>query len=37
MDNVIAVIDYGAGNLRNVCKALEHVGAKLTLTDDPRA
>ncbi|MCS7057176.1 MAG: imidazole glycerol phosphate synthase subunit HisH [Thermoflexales bacterium] len=33
---MIAVIDYGAGNLRNVCKALEHVGARLTLTDDPR-
>jgi glutamine amidotransferase len=33
---MIAVIDYGAGNLRNVCKALEHVGADLTLTDDPR-
>ncbi len=30
---MIAVIDYGAGNLRNVCKALERVGAKLTLTD----
>ncbi|BCX06069.1 MAG: imidazole glycerol phosphate synthase subunit HisH [Candidatus Roseilinea sp.] len=34
---MIAVIDYGAGNLRNVCKALEHVGAELTLTDDRRA
>lgn len=33
---MIAVIDYGAGNLRNVCKALEHVGATLTLTDDRR-
>jgi glutamine amidotransferase len=31
---MIAVIDYGAGNLRNVCKALEHVGADITLTDD---
>jgi imidazole glycerol-phosphate synthase subunit HisH len=31
---MIAVIDYGAGNLRNVCKALEHVGADLVLTDD---
>jgi glutamine amidotransferase len=35
MKDMIAVIDYGAGNLRNVCKALEHVGARLTLTDDP--
>lgn len=31
---MIAVIDYGAGNLRNVWKALEHVGAKWLLTDD---
>jgi glutamine amidotransferase len=37
MKGRIAVIDHGAGNLRNVCKALEHVGAQLTLTDDPRA
>ena len=33
---MIAVIDYGAGNLRNVCKALEHVGASIVLTDDVR-
>ncbi len=33
---MIAVIDYGAGNLRNVCKALEYVGAKIVLTDDAR-
>jgi imidazole glycerol-phosphate synthase subunit HisH len=32
---MIAVIDYGAGNLRNVCKALMHVGADITLTDQP--
>ncbi|MCL4504595.1 MAG: imidazole glycerol phosphate synthase subunit HisH [Chloroflexi bacterium] len=31
---MIAVIDYGAGNLRNVCKALEHVGTQPILTDD---
>lgn len=31
---MIAVVDYGAGNLRNVCKALEHVGTQPTLTDD---
>lgn len=30
---MIAVIDYGAGNLRNVCKSLEHVGANILLTD----
>lgn len=33
---MIAVIDYGAGNLRNVCKALDRVGANPTLTADPR-
>lgn len=32
---MIAVVDYGAGNLRNVCKALERVGADVVLTDDP--
>jgi glutamine amidotransferase len=32
---VIAVIDYGMGNLRSVQKALEHVGAKVIVTHDP--
>ena len=32
---MIAVIDYGAGNLRNVCKALEYIGADIRLTDQP--
>ena len=32
---MIAVIDYGAGNLRNVCKALEFIGADILLTDQP--
>jgi glutamine amidotransferase len=31
---VIAVIDYGMGNLRSVTKALEHVGADPVLTHD---
>ncbi|MCL5995176.1 MAG: imidazole glycerol phosphate synthase subunit HisH [Chloroflexi bacterium] len=31
---MIAVIDHGSGNLRNVCKALEHVGAKPVLISD---
>jgi glutamine amidotransferase len=33
----VAVIDYGMGNLRSVCKALEHVAphARVLLTDDP--
>ncbi len=33
---MIALIDYGIGNLRSVQKALEHVGAAVTLTDDPQ-
>jgi imidazole glycerol-phosphate synthase subunit HisH len=31
----IAVIDYGMGNLRSVCKALEAVGARARLVSDP--
>jgi glutamine amidotransferase len=33
----IAVVDYGMGNRRSVQKALEHVGANVTLTRDPAA
>ena len=32
---MIAILDYGAGNLRSVAKALETVGASPVLTDDP--
>jgi glutamine amidotransferase len=32
---MIAILDYGAGNLRSVAKALETVGARPVLTDDP--
>ncbi len=32
---MLALIDYGIGNLRSVQKALEHVGAEVCLTDDP--
>jgi glutamine amidotransferase len=32
---VIAVLDYGMGNLRSVQKALEHVGAEPEVTRDP--
>jgi glutamine amidotransferase len=34
--NTVAVIDYGMGNLRSVCKALEHVApkARVVLTSD---
>jgi imidazole glycerol-phosphate synthase subunit HisH len=31
---VIAVLEYGMGNLRSVAKALEHVGAEPVLTSD---
>ncbi|GAB4444005.1 MAG: imidazole glycerol phosphate synthase subunit HisH [Chloroflexi bacterium OHK40] len=31
----MAVINYGAGNLPNVVRALRHVGADLVVTDDP--
>ena len=33
----IAVIDYGAGNLRSVVRALSYVGATLDVTQDPDA
>jgi glutamine amidotransferase len=32
---MIAILDYGAGNLRSVAKALETVGSRPTVTDDP--
>jgi imidazole glycerol-phosphate synthase subunit HisH len=31
---LIAILDYGMGNLRSVAKALEHVGAEPVLTHD---
>ena len=33
---MIAIIDYGMGNLRSVQKALEHVGLRATVTRNPR-
>lgn len=33
---MIAVIDYGAGNIHSIEKALEHVGAQVQVTDEPR-
>jgi glutamine amidotransferase len=33
---MLALIDYGIGNLRSVQKALEHVGAQVCLTDDSK-
>jgi imidazole glycerol-phosphate synthase subunit HisH len=32
---MVAVLDYGIGNLRSAQKALQHVGADARLTDDP--
>jgi glutamine amidotransferase len=32
---MIAIIDYGMGNLRSVQKALEHVGQSAEITSDP--
>lgn len=32
---MIAIIDYGAGNIRSIEKALEYVGANVQVTDDP--
>ena len=32
---MIAIIDYGAGNIRSIEKALEHVGAEVQVTDEP--
>ena len=33
---MIAVINYGAGNIRSVSKALEKKGAKVRVTEDPK-
>jgi glutamine amidotransferase len=33
----IALVDYGAGNLRSVAKALERSGLKVAVTGDPEA
>lgn len=34
MTNNVVVVDYGIGNVRSVCHALEHCGATVTLTGD---
>lgn len=34
---MIAIIDYGMGNLRSVQKALEYIGAQTQITSDPFA
>jgi len=32
---MIAIVDYGAGNIHSIEKGLEHVGAQVQVTDDP--
>jgi glutamine amidotransferase len=32
---MIAIVNYGMGNLRSVQKALEHLGATTHITSDP--
>ena len=32
---MIAIIDYGAGNMHSIEKALQHVGAEVQVTDSP--
>ncbi len=32
---MIAIVDYGAGNMHSIAHALEHVGANVRVTDDP--
>jgi glutamine amidotransferase len=32
---VIAIVDYGAGNLTSVVKALQHLGQQCSVTNDP--
>ncbi|MBW0180983.1 MAG: imidazole glycerol phosphate synthase subunit HisH [Vulcanococcus sp.] len=35
MTNKVAIVDYGAGNLRSVIRALTHLGAHVTVQGDP--
>lgn len=32
---MIAIVDYGAGNMHSIARALEYVGAQVRVTDDP--
>jgi glutamine amidotransferase len=33
--DTVALVDYGAGNLRSAARALERAGARVVVTDDP--
>ncbi len=35
MDKTLVIVDYGAGNLRSVAKALERLGFPALVTQDP--
>ena len=37
MAKSVALLDYGSGNLRSAHRALERVGADVTITSDPKA
>ncbi|HET7761245.1 MAG TPA: imidazole glycerol phosphate synthase subunit HisH [Phycicoccus sp.] len=37
MTREVVVLDYGSGNVRSAVRAVEHVGARVTLTADPAA
>ena len=32
---MIAIIDYGAGNLFSLASSLKHIGQEIEITDDP--
>ena len=32
---ITAILDYGCGNLRSVAKALEYIGGRAVVTNDP--
>jgi glutamine amidotransferase len=32
---MIAIVDYGAGNVTSVCKAFQHLGAEIIVTSNP--
>lgn len=36
MSPKVVVLDYGSGNLRSACRAIEHTGADVVLTSDTR-
>ncbi|MDO5454040.1 MAG: imidazole glycerol phosphate synthase subunit HisH, partial [Corynebacterium sp.] len=36
MAKTVALLDYGSGNIRSAQRALERVGADVTVTSDPK-